>query len=91
MKKIKKEMSSLVRSNFTPLVETKEGLLLGGFGEVFQSASIGLRTANNCSCDGNNCNCANGGCEVTGNNCTCNSTSTTFAKSTASKTWGSFI
>ena len=82
----KKEVISLVKNDFIPLEESKEGMLKGGFGSVIvQSESLSATATNNCMCDGNNClcnngkdncNCPNGGCNVPkgGNNCNCNTT-----------------
>lgn len=81
----KKGIVSLVKNDFTPLEESKEGYLKGGFGAVIQMATSSARVRDNCTCDGDNncqcdrgrdnCNCANGGsCNANRNNCDCNAT-----------------
>lgn len=85
--KIEKSISELVKTNYVPVEESKEGLLRGGFGEIF-TESNDVRVLNNCTCNGNNClckggkdncNCPNGTCNAPRDNCICG-TSTPKAK-----------
>lgn len=80
----KKGIVSLVKNDFTPLEESKEGLLKGGFGSVIPPGSGPTPfSMDNCSCNGNNCHCPDSGCLVSnascrpsrrGNNCLCGTT-----------------
>lgn len=78
----KKAIVSLVKNDFTPLEESKEGLLKGGFGSVIPpGAGPTPFSLDNCPCrDGrNNCPCPNSGCVLDhpkGNNCYCGTTTT---------------
>ncbi|MCC8147246.1 MAG: hypothetical protein LIO93_12615 [Bacteroidales bacterium] len=94
-----KEIASLVKNDFVPLEESKEGSLKGGFGSIIQAGNISLRASNNCKCNGNNCKCSsgkdncdcpNGSCNVDnpkGNNCNCSSTSTSTSTSASGKSF----
>lgn len=85
----KKGIVSLVKNDFTPLEESKEGLLKGGFGSVIPpGAGPTPFSLDNCRCnsDLDNCYCPNSGCTVgsnrrcptrqIGNNCLCGTTTT---------------
>lgn len=78
MKKALK-LNILIKDGFTPLEESKEGVLKGGFAAI-------ASTSNNCNCDdipndckcnGNSCNKPtselNSNCACNGNNCDCKS------------------
>lgn len=78
MKLDEKGIISLVKNDFTPLEESKEGNLKGGFGSVTQTTGPTVLYANNCRCNGNknNCDCPNESWvpEKDGNNCKCGTT-----------------
>lgn len=79
----KKAIVSLVKNDFTPLEESKEGLLKGGFGSIIPpGAGPKPFSLDNCPCRGNNCPCPNSGCilDPKGNNCYCGTTTTTPPK-----------
>lgn len=72
--KIEKSISELVKTNYVPVEESKEGLLRGGFGEISEGTKADggyIAGLDNCQCGGNNCNCLNGCHSETGNNCDC--------------------
>lgn len=73
----KKSVQTLFEHSFEPLERTKEGLLLGGFGEISAYGS------DNCQCYGNNCQCnGSNNCQCNGgNNCQCSGSSTTTTAS----------
>lgn len=72
MKNLKKTLSSLVESDFVPLEESKEGLLLGGFGSLADNPLYPQPGLNNCQCAGNNCDCLKQNQKVEeSNNCSC--------------------
>lgn len=85
--KLNKSISELVHTDFVPVEETKEGLLRGGFGEIF-AENDSTRVLNNCECDGNNCMCNDGKdncscpnkCGNPENNCKCGTTTTSQPK-----------
>ena len=60
--RLKKNLSQLVESNFTPLCTDKEGLLRGGFGAMtFDAAAHVAARSNYLFCNNDNCNdgCSN--------------------------------
>lgn len=78
----KKGIVSLVKNDFTPLEESKEGLLKGGFGSVIPPGEGPTPfSLDNCRCNKgrDNCPCPNSGCAGgggKGNNCYCGTTTT---------------
>lgn len=76
----KKSVQTLFEHSFKPLERTKEGLLLGGFGEIAAYGSDNCQcNGNNCQCTGNNCQCnGSNNCQCSGgNNCQCSNSTTT--------------
>lgn len=72
MKLDEKGIVSLVKNDFTPLEESKEGYLKGGFGSVILTETSLMGVSNNCKCGGNNCKWCNGGkdnCDCPNDNC----------------------
>lgn len=93
-----KEIASLVKNDFIPLEESKEGSLKGGFGSIILTGEMSVSASNNCKCEGNNCrcdggknncDCPNGGCSVPskGNNCNCSTPSTSTSTSTSASSF----
>ena len=70
--RLKKNLSQLVESNFTPLSTDKEGLLRGGFGALKIDAINAAKLEANGFC--RNPKCTNGECDNPNcsNNCTIN-------------------
>ena len=73
MKKLKeKSLKSLLAADFTPLTQTAEGELRGGFAGL--SALLNncdcYMLANDCKCNGNNCSCPANPDDFS-NNCMC--------------------
>jgi hypothetical protein len=53
--KLNKSISELVKTNYVPVEEAKEGLLRGGFGEI--STGGGFSTGSYDECTNTNCPC----------------------------------
>lgn len=83
--RLKKNLSQMVESDYTPLSTTEEGALLGGFGTIVLH-SVGDISGNNLLCKNPKCtngecpnpNCTNAECpnptcvnQCTINNCSC--------------------
>ena len=74
--KLEKNLSDIVRSDFSVLTEDEQGMLRGGFGTIIPSGVSDPMVQNNCACSDNNCSCSNN-CSVDGDNCNCGSKTTT--------------